>query len=155
MAQSSHLHRQARKVRPTLAICAAFRKNHGPALLRNLANSASRHLLLPWRTASRTGYNSIVLVALAIHQRHPIRNFNTHFPLSPLPVPPLIYPLHHPRQYHRALLREHHHHVSLCRCFMSVRILLLRSFRPSCLLPRWGHPARLPMPQREVMIHVI
>lgn len=158
MAKSPLLPRQARKVLLTLAICVACRKSHGHAPPRNLANSASRHLLLLWRPISRTGYNSIVPVALAIRQRHPIRNFNTRFPLSPLPVHALIYPLLRPRQFHQALLQERHHHVPLCRCFMSAHTLLLRSFPQSCLLPRWVHLvplARLPMPRKEVMTHVI
>jgi hypothetical protein len=156
MAQPPLLNRRARRARLTLAICAAFHKSLGPALPRNSANLAPRHLRLPWLTTSRTRYNSIALAALAIHQRHLIRNFNTHFPPSPLPVP-LIYPPHHLHRYQRALLQELHRHLSLCRCFMSAHILLRRSFPqsyPVLRLVRLVLPARLPMPPKEVMIHV-
>lgn len=156
MVQQLLLHRQARKARLTLAICAAFHKNLGPAPPRNLANLASRLLRLPWLTTSRTGYNSIALAALAIRQRHLIPNFNTRFPPSPPPVP-LICPPHHLHPYQRVLLQELRRHRSQCRCFMSAHILLRRSFLQSCPVPRWVHlvlPARLPTPQKELMIHV-
>ena len=156
MAKPPLPRRQARRARQTSAICAAFHKSHGPARPRNLANLAFRHLHPPWSTTSRTEYISIAPAALAIHQRHLIRNLNTHFPPSPLPVP-LIYPPHHLHQYQQALLQELRRHLSPCRCFMSAHILLRRSFPQSCPVPRWVRlvllPARLPMPRKEVMIH--
>jgi len=88
-----------RTVRLTLVIYAASHTSHGPALPKNLASLAPRHLRLPWRTTFRRGYNSIVPAALATRPLHPSRNSSTHFPLSTLPVPQPNYPLPHPRQY--------------------------------------------------------